>query len=53
VKLRLRNTCTFGNKFVKTQVNKASATRISQIRMRKGNVVKRNLLTTEKNTTAH
>ena len=41
-----------GNKFVKTQVNKSSVTRMSQIRLRKGNLVKRNLSTTE-NTTAH
>lgn len=36
-----------GNNFVKTQVNKTSVTRISQIRMPKGNVVKQNLSTTE------
>jgi hypothetical protein len=38
-----------GTKFVKSRVNKASVTRMLQIRRRKGNVVKRNLSTTEKN----
>lgn len=32
-----------GNKFVKIHVNKASVTRIPQIRMHKGNLVIRNL----------